>query len=50
MSWDVTREGAVAVVSVDRPPDNLMSFALLLGEFDELLEELGNDEVGPPSW
>jgi enoyl-CoA hydratase len=43
MSWDVTREGAVAVVSVDRPPDNLMSFALLR-ELDELLEELGNDE------
>lgn len=43
MSWHVTREGAVAVVAVDRPPDNLMSFALLR-ELDELLETIGNDE------
>jgi enoyl-CoA hydratase/carnithine racemase len=44
MSWDVTHEGAVAVVSVDRPPKNLMSFALLR-ELDELLEEIGNDQT-----
>ena len=44
MSWDVTHEGAVAVVSVDRPPKNLMSFALL-HELDELLEEIGNDQT-----
>jgi enoyl-CoA hydratase/carnithine racemase len=43
MSWHVTREGAVAVVAVDRPPDNLTSFALLR-ELDELLEAIGNDE------
>jgi enoyl-CoA hydratase/carnithine racemase len=43
MSWDVTHKGAVAVVTVDRPPDNLMSFALLR-ELEELLETIGNDE------
>lgn len=43
MSWHVTREGAVAVVAVDRPPDNLTSFALLR-ELDGLLEEIGNDD------
>lgn len=43
MSWDLTRKGAVAVVTVDRPPDNLMSFALLR-ELEELLETIGNDE------
>lgn len=44
MSWSLTREGAVAVVAIDRPPDNLVSFALLR-ELDELLEKLGNDEA-----
>lgn len=43
MSWQLTREGAVAVIAVDRPPDNLTSFALLR-ELDERLEEVGNDE------
>lgn len=43
MSWDVTQREAVAVVTVDRPPDNLMSFALLR-ELDELLEAIGKDE------
>lgn len=43
MTWDVAREGAVAIVSVDRPPENLMSFALLR-ELDELLEKIGQDD------
>jgi len=43
MSWHVSHEGAVAVVAVDRPPANLMSFALLR-ELDELLDAIGNDE------
>jgi enoyl-CoA hydratase len=42
MSWRVERDGAVATMSVDRPPENLMSFALL-DELDELLEAVGND-------
>ena len=44
MSWTLSRKGAVAVVSIDRPPDNLVSFALLR-ELDELLAEVGNDEA-----
>jgi len=43
MSWQVAREGAVGIVAVDRPPDNLTSFALLR-ELDELLAAFGNDE------
>ena len=43
MSWDVTHEGGVAVLAVDRPPDNLTSFALLR-ELDELLEAIGSDD------
>lgn len=43
MSWSVDREGAVTTVSIDRPPENLMSFALL-DELDELLEQVATDE------
>lgn len=44
MSWNVGRDGAVTTVSIDHPPDNLMSFALLR-ELDELLSEIGDDEI-----
>jgi enoyl-CoA hydratase/carnithine racemase len=44
MSWNVAHEGAVAVVSVDRPPENLVSFALLR-ELNELLAEIENDHA-----
>ena len=44
MTWDVTCERGVAVVSIDRPPENLMSFALLR-ELDGLLDEIGSDET-----
>ena len=42
MKWIVERHGAVAVVTFVRPPENLLSFALL-AELDERLVELSAD-------
>lgn len=44
MTWSVVRDGAVSTVSIDRPPENLMSFAMLR-ELDAVLDEIGRDET-----
>lgn len=42
MNWTVDRHGAVAVLTFVRPPENLLSFALL-ADLDERLVELSAD-------
>lgn len=43
MSWNVLREGPIAVVTYHRPPDNMMPLAMLL-ELDGIVGELGHDD------
>jgi enoyl-CoA hydratase/carnithine racemase len=42
MSWSVERHDAVAVVTLTRPPENLLGFALL-AQLDALLDALSTD-------
>lgn len=43
MNWNVTRQRRIAVISLDRPPQNRIRFAAL-AELDRLLCELGADD------